>query len=167
MRSNDFHARLLGATFAAMKCCQQLANVPLSLDVCYGVALNQSHDANREADELIYPEDNWRVLFPLTSTEVADLLVRDGRVPQWIDVSVEGISTTSTFVQLLCCGRYHDTDERLYYYDRGTQPFGIKSPSLPSDWKEEDGLTLPDIDATEENLRRLYGPRQAQPDLRS
>lgn len=156
MRSNDFHARLLGATFAAMKFCQQLAKTPLSLEVCYGVALNQSHDANRKAVESIYPEDNWRVLFPLTSAEVAELLVRDGRVPQWIDVSVEGISATSTFVQLLCCGRYDDTEDRLYYFDRGTQPFGIKSPSLPSGWKEN-GLRLIDIDSAEKNLKRLYG----------
>jgi len=35
-----------------------------------------------------------------------------------------------THIELLCCGRYTRGCQDLYYYERGTQPFGIKSPML-------------------------------------
>ena len=136
MRREDFHVQLLAATFSALRFGQEFVKNRLSLKVAYVALLNESCDGNREDDEIVYPEDDGRIVTDLTGREVVDLLHRDGRCPQWIDISVAGADREATLLRLLCCGRYHGDESRLYYFDQGTQPFRIKSPVLPPDWKE-------------------------------
>lgn len=97
----------------------------------FGVSLNVSADDDHKDDERVYPDDDGRVIFDLEHKDVVDLLCREERVPQWIDISVSSVNRRTTFIHLLCCGRFHSEDERLYYFERGTQPFGIKSPNFP------------------------------------
>ena len=135
MRREDFHSQLLSATFAALRFSQNYVNNHLPLNVRYVAVLNQSFDDNRHPDEIVYPEDDGQVHPDLNDVGVVDLLHRDNRCPQWIDISIAGADKETTLFRLLCCGRYHSDEARLYYFESGTQPFGIKSPDIPIGWK--------------------------------
>lgn len=131
VRPEDFHTQLLAATYAALRFGQGYVKNRLPLEAEYIASLNQSYDARRADDEVVYPEDDGRIVECGTARAAANLLYRDGRCPGWIDISVLAVRKERTVMHLVCCGRYVDDDQRLYYYDRGTQPFGIKSPALP------------------------------------
>lgn len=136
MRKEQFHTQLLAATFAALRLAQDYVENHLSLNVKYVAVLNRSYDGIREPDERVYPDDKGKIIPDLSDTDVVDLLYRDDACPQWIDISVAGASKGVTLVRLLCCGRYHGDETRMYYYLDGTQPFGIKTPDLPDGWEE-------------------------------
>ena len=104
----------------------------------YLVRLNQSCDDNLRPSEHVFPRDADPVA-SLTAAEVVDLLCREDRVPEWIDISVERADSEHTYFQLLCCGRFIDDETLLYYRDTGHAPFGCKSPSFPPRWSEEQG----------------------------
>jgi hypothetical protein len=85
----------------------------------------------------LYPEDSLPAsqrLGPWTFEETVAWLWRDGKVPEWVDVSVHGVSSEHTYVHLICCGRFTGMEERLYYRDSLPQ-FGVKSPVLPIGWE--------------------------------
>jgi hypothetical protein len=105
--------------------------------VAYRVYPNQSYDGHpRVSDEVVFPEDSLSGLEDYHGVwgeeRVVAFLWREGKIPEWIDVSVEAIDRTRTLVALRCCGRF-TADDRLYYYNRFGElpPFGIKSPTLP------------------------------------
>jgi len=93
-------------------------------------------DENCNAKFDLYPEDNGVIKLNLTENEVVDFLCRKEKVPVWIDINVLKSDENTTIFSLLCSGRYTDIDEELYYYKRGTGPFGIKSPILPNKYIE-------------------------------
>jgi hypothetical protein len=136
MRKEVFRNQLISASISATRFGQGYVLDTLLYNFRYIVILNQSYDGNCESDELTFPEDNGKVFCGLSGEQVVDLLFREGRCPLWIDISVVGASDDTTLLRLLSCGRYHADESRLYYYQQGTQPFGIKSPDLPPDWKE-------------------------------
>lgn len=142
MKKEDFCNQLTSASSAALRFGQQYVSNCLSQNVIYVVALNQSHDGNRKEDEIIYPEDDGKIYSGLSQIEVVELLYREERCPEWINIRVAGADRDVTLVSLECCGRYHCDESKLYYTWNGTQPFGIKSPILPHDWKEGEKFEL-------------------------
>lgn len=104
----------------------------------YLVRLNQSCDDNLKPSDHVFHHDIDPTA-PLATDEVVDLLCRDNRVPEWIDISVERTDFQHTYLLLLCCGRFTDDDTLLYYRDTEFAPFGCKSPSFPPRWSEEQG----------------------------
>ena len=143
MRANDFTIRLVAASFLATRFAASMVKDKLPFEFRYCVLLNSSHDGNREPDEIVYPEDENLFHENLQEEEVVELLCRDERVPQWIDIAVAYSTGKYSHLSLQCCGRYHSDDNRLYYYERGTQPFGIKSPNLPFPYNEGRRFRLP------------------------
>ena len=99
---------------------------------------NASYDENPLVDdETLYLKDSLPagdMLGPLSFEEALSWLWRDGKVPEWIDVSVCAADLAHTYVRLICCGRFTGLEKRLYYRD-GLPPFGIKSPNLPPGWE--------------------------------
>ena len=102
----------------------------------YIVSLNQSCDFDLKPGEHVYPDDA-DPLAPVTATEVVDLLCRENRVPEWIDISVSRADSEHTYFQLLCCGRFTDEETLLYHHDGGCPPFNCKSPPLPPGWSDD------------------------------
>lgn len=143
MRQEDFFARLYAATYAAILFGQEHVDILLPKDVVYLVCLNQSYDENRESDEVVYPVDDDRIEAGLDANGVVNLLHRNERVPQWIDISVLAADDSVTLIRLRCCGRYHIEDERLYYFSTGFQPFGIKSPEIPYPFRNGGRFPVP------------------------
>jgi hypothetical protein len=103
----------------------------------YRVCCNQSYDIAHDGTSLTaFPQDSLpgkQFHGPMTGVAAIDFLWRDGRVPQWIDVSVVAVEGDITFIELLCCGRYVAEEERMYY-SPAMGPFGLKSPVLPPNW---------------------------------
>jgi hypothetical protein len=99
---------------------------------------NQSYDGNPlKSDETLYSGDSLPTgSNPLSRSaeDAIDFLWRCGKIPEWIDVSVERIEEGNTFLRLLCCGRFTADERLLYYPDTTTPGFGIKSPDFPPNW---------------------------------
>lgn len=140
MTEADFRVLLTAASFMAVRFGQRYVTQTLPFDFRYDVRLNQPCDDHATGDDVLYPDDNDRVVSLATEADVVPLLYRDGRCPQWIDISVERIGVPYTELRLLCCGRFTDDGTKMYYSDRGLGPFGVKSPDLPPDF--EDGTTF-------------------------
>lgn len=152
MRREDFNAQLLAATYLALRFGQKFVIDQLPVDVEYVAILNRSHGNTRSKDVVVFPEDDGKIVPQLTSLEVVDLLHRDNRCPQWIDISVAGVDDEKTLLKLICCGRYHHDERKMYYYKEGSQPFGVKGPDMPPGWKWEDKIEL---NTPEEALKRI------------
>ena len=136
MTKAEFKALLAAASGWAVQCAQAMVTQPLPRSFRYHVQLNQSYDRHATDDEIFHPEDDGKAFAGLSEDEVVALLWREGRCPEWIDISAEAVGPTYTLLNLLCCGRYSDDPDKMYYAKRGQGPFGIKSPVLPVGWKE-------------------------------
>ena len=168
MRPADFRLRLDAASLYATRFAATMIRDKLPFEFRYCAVLNASHDGNREADEIVFPMDDNVIHEDLDAKEVVELLCRDERVPQWIDIAVGFCGRDHSHLSLICCGRYHGDDSRLYYFDQGTQPFGIKSPNFPPRYKDGTRFRLPGERDFFERLHKFYshtnqaesGPRE-------
>src|SRR5688500_9632866 len=89
-------------------------------------------------DQVLYPSDGLpigQVLGPLSFEASLDWLWREGKVPEWVDVSVCDVDPEHTYLRLTCCGRFTALERRLYYGSTGLAPFGVKSPTFPAGWE--------------------------------
>ena len=132
----DFHTYLSSASYECFRFAQEFVKNKLPVEFKYHVHLNQSCDTHADDENDLYPEDDGKELSLLNWKEVVDLLVRKGKVPEWIDISVFAEGKDFTLLRLLCCGRYTGERKKMYYSNRGQGPFGIKSPDLPSNYSE-------------------------------
>jgi len=131
MDKDDFRAYLILTSYWAVQFAEKLAGEQLPYDFVYDVELNQSADEGAGEEFVCYPEDEGKVHLQQSAEEVLALLVRDGRVPVWIDISVKSVTKDLTTLRLLCAGRFTNQKEQMYYSKRGQGPFGVKSPNLP------------------------------------
>lgn len=143
MNKEAFSDLLKRISEADLKFASTFVSNPLPESFRYFVHLNQSFDNNPlTPDERVFPDDSVKFgerIGPVPASHVADLLWRDGLLPEWVDISVERADAEHTYFQLLCCGRFTADESRLYYADRGQGPFGIKSPQLPMGWSADQG----------------------------
>ena len=128
-----FAARLIGSAQRARDFARDLVVEVLPDAVAFRVLFNQSNDdvVPLRASEVVYPHDSGRVLPDCAAQTVVDELWRDGRVPEWIDLSVVDVGQGSTVVEVLCCGRFTDDEALLYHKVEGAAPFHVTSPALP------------------------------------
>lgn len=134
MLLSDFATLLDASTADAIAFARSMVLDQLPDSFAYRVFPNQSCDGHLEPDEVVYPDDSLDDLhdyIEMGRDDCIRYLYRDGRVPEWIDISVGAVDYDFTYIYLRCCGRFTANDERLYYkrFDRG--PFGIKSPAIP------------------------------------
>jgi hypothetical protein len=78
----------------------------------------------------------------LTVDQVITELWHDGRVPEWIDISLGAIELPRddrwrvvSFIELHCSRTLVD-DAGLWYANEGAPPFHIQGPSIPRDWSD-------------------------------
>lgn len=139
MDRDTFEERLREAAQHVVRMARELVTQSLPANIAFRVYPNQSFDGNaRVGDEVVFPDDSLpdgRYLGPWSPEEVVGYLWRDGRVPEWIDASVEAEDSLHSVVGLKCCGRFTASDDLLYHRSGGLAPFAIKSPVLPPGWK--------------------------------
>lgn len=144
VKKDTFHEHLVRATGYAFECARRLVRNQLPESFQYFVHLSQSYDGNPlDPGEHVFPDDvvhYGACVGPVAAEQVVELLWRDGLVPEWVDISVERTDGTHSFIQLLCCGRFTEREEHLYYSRTDVCPFGVKSPEVPMDWELGDEL---------------------------
>lgn len=127
----DFYTYLLSASFSCTRFAEDYVKNKLHYKFKYLVKLNKSCDVHADEENDLYPEDDGKELKLDEEKEVVELLLRKGKIPEWIDISVKGVGKDYTLLELLCCGRYTAKREKMYYTKHGQGPFGIKSPTFP------------------------------------
>jgi hypothetical protein len=94
------------------------------------------------AGEIVFPEDALRAadyVGPLDVAGVVALVWRAGKIPEWINMSVQSVDETSTYLELVCCARFTDRERLLYFPQSDICPFQVRGPAVPPGWQGEDG----------------------------
>ena len=128
MEKDEFRAYLIAASYRAIKFARKSTKKELPCEFVYDVELNQSMDDGAGEEFVCYPEDVDKIYLQQSADDVVSLLVRDGKVPVWIDISVKSRLKQTTTLRLVCAGRFTSKKERMYYSNVGQGPFGIKIP---------------------------------------
>ncbi len=142
MERDEFRRRFVAAYERARDFAREYIEEPLPDAVRFRVELNASYDGHAGDDVKLYPEDSA----PERHAELSDVdaetafaeVYREGRVPEWINLSVADTTDEHTIVELTVCGRFTDDDARLYHQEEGRPPFHVLGPTLPP--KHEDGV---------------------------
>jgi hypothetical protein len=130
---NSFKDNLGSSAQHALDFARSLVFNVLPDSIQYNVYLGASYDENPlEEGEETYPDDYVDgVKRNLNSDEVVELLWRDGKVPEWVNVSVEIYDHDCTSIKLECCGRFSDNKKHIYHAHEGRAPFHVLGPSMP------------------------------------
>ncbi len=128
-----FEKKLVDSATHALEFTRTLVTNTLPDKIRYVVRLGASYDGNPLEDgEVTFPIDyDERERIYDSSQEVADLLWREGRVPEWINVTVLSETPGYTNVKLECCGRFSDKPEQIYHAHEGRAPFHVFGPPIP------------------------------------
>lgn len=137
MERVTFEERFRQATSACRAFAGKYLEETLPPALRFRLCLNASYDGNPlHPDERTYPEDDGRRLNNCSAEEVVGQLWRDGRVPEWINVSVADESGDSTLIEVDACGRFTQNHDLLYHHREGLPPFHLLGPTLPPGWIE-------------------------------
>lgn len=136
MDRTEFAQRLQAASVAARDFARTFVLETLPDEMLFRVRLNQSYDGNPlHPDERVFPEDSAlnlsERLHRCTDTEAIDLLWRDGRFPEWVDIAVVAETGSQTIMGMRCCGRFTLNDQLLYHVKEGCPPFHAVGPAFP------------------------------------
>jgi len=141
MNKDIFRRNLITATERVMPFSREYVKNPLPDNCRYLVFPNQSYDGNPlVSDEQIFSDESLpqgEYLGPFESHDVIKYLWRDGKVPEWVNVTIYSYDKQHTYLELRCCGRFTATDEALYHSVEGIPPFHVLGPHLPPNWKLE------------------------------
>ena len=140
-----FRDRMLEASMKAIAWAHLHIVNYLPSSFSYLIYPNHSYDGNPlQGDEELFPEDSvplGNFIGPRSFEEAFHFLWRNGKVPEWVDVSVQACDADLSYIQLRCCGRFTALEKLLYHKFEGYQPFHVQSPPVPPNWKslEESG----------------------------
>ncbi len=142
-----FARRLHDAAVAARDFARRYVEETLPDELRFRVRLNSSYDGNPlVGDEVVFPRESGyekaNELEDCSEQQVLDLLWRDKRVPEWINLSVIGESGAATLVEVLSCGRFTADEGCLYHVREGRPPFHVLGPALPPEWKEGERFSI-------------------------
>jgi len=134
MDRTTFAGNLESAAKLLLPFTRSLISNALPDEVRFLVQPNATYDGNPlEDDEQRFPNDVRSG--PLTAEQAVERLWRDGKVPEWINLSVHSYDVNFTYAELLCCGRFTALDRHLYHRAEGRPPFHILGPTIPPGWR--------------------------------
>ncbi|MGW4245709.1 hypothetical protein [Nocardia sp. NPDC004722] len=136
MERETLRERLAVAAASARDFARKYVLEDLPAPLVFRVRLNQSFDGHPPASqEARFPEDSGYdravALRRCDFDTVVDELWRDGRVPEWVNVTAIGTTGAATLIELVCCGRFTADADRLYHRHEGNPPFHVLGPTLP------------------------------------
>jgi hypothetical protein len=139
MTEDRFRALFADSVMTTIDFTQQFVTNELPIPTRFLVRPNASYDWTPDGQSLTtFPEDTDEARPPMSGLDAMKFLWRDGLVPQWIDVSIVAADQGFTDIELRCCGRFVDEEERTYYFPYGRGPFGVKGPALPPGWNDKE-----------------------------
>lgn len=140
MTKEEFHKNFKLAMETLLPFAQGFLIETFPLNIKFIVFLNRSYDKNElVGDEELFPEESSpeeNRKFLDSYEQVIDLLWRNEKVPEWIDLFIHSFDEEKTYISLLCCGRFSADENLLYHKWEGYQPFHVHSPSLPPNYQE-------------------------------
>ena len=145
MEKSTFEQNLAKATEVVLSFSREFVTNPPPSSCRYLIFPNQSYDGNpREGDEQSFPEEKLpegKYLGPFDAAQVVEHLWRNGKVPEWVNITVYSYDKQHTYLELLCCGRFTAMEDYLYHKAEGYPPFHVLGPDLPPNWEsvEESG----------------------------
>ena len=71
----------------------------------------------------------------LTLFQTVKLLWIDGKIPCWINLQVESIDNSCTYIRVRVCEETTNDDAKLYHNREGIPPFHILGLTVPVGWK--------------------------------
>lgn len=143
MQEEEFKHLLLSTTDYTKQFALEYIKNELPSENAYNICLSLSHDDPALTQFDSYPQDSGKIIELADVDTVIKTLLRNGKVPVWIDISVTTVQKRKTVLTLLCAGRYSDNNNELYYHQQGTGPFGVKSPNFPIDYIDGKKFWLP------------------------
>jgi hypothetical protein len=149
MDRENFADRFRRAAQRARDFAQSFLEEELPSQLRFRVELNASYDGDPlHASERLFPQDSdprrQRASSNLDEAGALAAFWRDGLVPEWIDLSVVGVTAAATLVGALSCGRFTADDGLLYHLDEGYAPFHVLGPSLPGGYVEGQRFSIHD-----------------------
>jgi hypothetical protein len=139
MDRTTLEARLRVAARQAVEYARRYVLEELPNEAMFRVYPNRSFDKHPlVGDEVVFPGDSLpegAFHGPWSVGQVVEFLWRGGKVPEWIDVTVEDVGGSHTVMSLLCCGRFTSQDDLLYHRDGGRPPFSVKSLAPAPSWE--------------------------------
>ncbi|MEV4533013.1 hypothetical protein AB0J82_04185 [Asanoa sp. NPDC049518] len=132
-----FAARFVEAAASARAFAQRHVVEDLPEALVFRLRLNQSYDGHPpRPGEVRFPADSGidraTALLRCDAETVVAELWRDGRVPEWVNLSVVSETGAATVVEVVCCGRFTADEAVLYHAREGWPPFHVLGPSLPA-----------------------------------
>jgi hypothetical protein len=149
MDRETFADRFRRAAQRARDFAQSFLEEELPPQLRFRLELNASYDGNPlHASERLFPADSdprrRRAVSNLDEAGALAAFWRDGLVPEWVDLSVVGVTGAATLVGALTCGRFTADDGLLYHRDEGYAPFHVLGPSLPGGYIEGQRFSIHD-----------------------
>ena len=134
---SNFENSLIKAANRAREFTQKYVTNNLPTEIEFKVYLNCSYDEHtmREGELRITRDWENEIYEFNTPAEVVDLIWIEGKIPEWINVTLESENGESTTVALICCGRFSSNPRHIYHILQGLPPFHIVGPNLPSNWE--------------------------------
>lgn len=128
-----FEKNLISATQCALEFARTLVENTLPDNIRYVVNPAASYDKTAlEDNEDIYIDASTDRTGELYDTsEVVELLWRNGKVPEWINMFVESEDGKYTSIKLDCCGRYTSDKKNIYHAREGRAPYHVLGPPVP------------------------------------
>jgi len=139
VNKGDFLTYLTSASYHATKFAERYVRNKMVYDFKFEVRLKLSSDPHATDQDHLFNKEDEGVVICQNLHEVVDLLWRDSKVPEWIDVAVKAAAKDYTLLELRCSDRYTGERDKMVYSNRGQGPFGIKSPSLSIGFDSESG----------------------------
>lgn len=139
-----FRNNLISAVNLAHDFTQQYVLEVLPDELSYLVRLGGSYDGNPlRDDETTYPKDYEDSERSYSSVDdIAKLLWRSGKVPEWVNVQVLKQDKTYTYINLICCGRFSNNKSNIYHAHEGKAPFHVLGPALPIEYSAGEKFSL-------------------------
>jgi hypothetical protein len=109
----------------------------LDMATAHTVAVARPMVVEALPDEVCYQllgDRNMPTTPAMTKEDFVQRVWREGKIPEWIDLSVFARSDSRTHVGVILAEKFVEDESHCVYAKRGQGPFGIKSPRLPWDW---------------------------------
>ncbi|MEM6401002.1 MAG: hypothetical protein AAF757_12345 [Cyanobacteria bacterium P01_D01_bin.116] len=136
---DNFEKSLIQAANRAREFTQKYITNNLPERIQFKVYLNCSNDhscSSMREGELRITRDWENEIFEFENpVEVVNLIWIEGKIPEWINVTVESENGELTTVALICCGRFSSNPRHIYHILQGLPPFQIVGPPLPRNWE--------------------------------
>ena len=141
--SEAFQKNLNESIETAFSFARSLVSNELPDKIKYQIFMNCSYDRNKLEDgevTLANKEQENSLIESESTEEVFDILWREGRVPEWVNVSVASEDGIFTYLQLACSGKFSNRREHMYHAHEGRAPFHVLGPPAPTslDYYDDD-----------------------------